>query len=343
VKQEGMEIEEKEPLLKGGESKEENGISKPASETSIITESLPSKITQHVGGNEPGNVSRVTPEDAHVSVNVSHVSPINRGSYNPIIQPESNSQLDHKQYQQQLLMLEQMHRTKQKHEKNHEKNERESYSLPPNSGYSMEESLYQQQQMRMRDARVDPRYLQKPAPLPQSRIIPTRALSPRTSPYMTRDPRDSYYGNSSYNDYMNSMMMNGGGMEKLNNNIAREREIMIEPENNNNNNNKLKTGFSRPSNGEEEGPMKKPKLSIHIPNDNVFDSITSPITLTPRSPGSGAFVSISPISFRPHQESLMKFDNTGASYSPFSFGANDRLADPQNPFFQSNDNEKKNT
>jgi hypothetical protein len=372
LRQEGMEIEEKEPLQKEqaeiGETyqnKNENKETNENTESTMITETTPSKTVTSIGTGES--------EQPHVTEDKSGNVGSARASTSRTLPAfvEGNTQLDHRQYQQQLHMLEQMHRSKQKQEsKNYEKNiERENnnnYHHSMNSGYSMEESLYQQQQMRMRDARLDPRYLQKPMPLPQSRVVPTRGiLSPRQSPYLARDPRDAYnnnYGNLSYNNGEYNMGMNSGGigMEKINMSGARaDREMMVEgPENsnNNNNNNKTKVGFLRPSNNgiaEEEGPTKKPKLSIQIPSDNVFEGIPSPnlTSSVPRSPVTGAFVSISPISFKPHQESLTKYDNnsTITSFSPFSFGGvrDNGLGtqDPQNPFFQNNitETEKKNS
>jgi hypothetical protein len=360
VKQERTEQEElKEPALNNNdESKEENGSTKPDSENRVSP--TEASVSKAVTPNGPGNgvtpseqAPNVTPTTGEYPPEHENGTGVSRPTY-PI--PPEGGNLDQRQYQQQLQMLEQLHRSKQKHNERPESSHQSALLVNP--GHSIEESLYQQQQMRMRDARVDPRYIQKPSALPHSRIIPMRTgLSPRQSPYLSRDQQQySYYGNSSYNDpYMN----NGGGMSSSRDRELNESELIRENNNNyhnnnnnsnnnsnNYNNNKTKPGFLRPSNGEDEGPMKKPKLSIHIPSDNGFEGITSPVAI-PRSPGSGAFVSISPISFRPHQESLMKYDSSsGTSYSPFSFGVHgDRGADPQNPFFQRNADaaEKKNT
>jgi len=346
VKQEGMEIENNAPFHKEQGETIENSEhnNNETTITSEITTPTSKNVTLNGAGESDQPHVPETPEDG------SRAPP----SRAPFPLHVEGTEL----YQQQLNVLEQIHRSKQKHEsKNLEReNNNNNHNHFMNSGYSIEESLYHQQQMRMRDARLDPRYLQKPMPLPPSRVVPTRGtLSPRQSSYSARESyniRDSYnYGNShpqAYNDY-HPMGMNSG-MERMNMSGARvEREI--EPENNNNN--KTKVGFLKPtSNGipeeDGEGPTKKPKLSIQIPNDNVFDGMVSPLTssTTPRSPGSGAFVSISPISFRPHQESLTKYDTNGTitSFSPFSFGVRDNGVgtDPQNPFFPKNsENEKK--
>jgi len=329
VKQEGMDVE-KEPLRKEGE---ENGI--PKSEIKESSANPSPKLNTNESLQQQQQPINNSGFSNHLQ-SEEHMQSDPRAQQTRAPYPSQDAHLDHRQYQQQLQILEHMHRTKQKQDvKMNEKSDRET-----GQGYSSEESFYQQQQLRMRDARLDPRYLQKPASMTQSsssRIVPTRgAMSPRQSPYLSRDPRDSYYSNvSPYESYQGLNSSGSGGIEKSNMfgmSIARDKDMMSEAENGNGRNNN-KVGFVRPSNGttEDEGPTsKKPKLSIQIPSDNVFDILTSPLTsITPRSPGSGAFVSISPISFRPHQESL-------TSYSPFSFGTtNDRVDnDPQNPFFQ---------
>jgi hypothetical protein len=64
---------------------------------------------------------------------------------------------------------------------------------------------------------------------------------------------------------------------------------------------------------DSDAPNKRPKLSISIPTEST--GLSDESTFRPKSPGTGAFRPISPISFRPHQESLLKFHDLG---SPFS-------------------------
>lgn len=104
---------------------------------------------------------------------------------------------------------------------------------------------------------------------------------------------------------------------------SKESTTLFRP--NTNNNNK----FLRPSEigeSDEKGPLnKRPKLSIIIPSGSGFDD-----TFKPKSPG--AFISISPISFRPHQENLLKFEHDGMK-SPFDLaGLSPFGVNPEYPF-----------